>query len=147
MSDALKETLDSLISLLTLFFKHFSKEFFDSIFHKLLALKKKKFMKAARGSLHLLAGGGSLAMGGFSEIVLVILSGPFMGPCQHVMLMKVSFRPSIMEPVNSTTRFRKQWTHLWDSIDKSLCRKEVSFIHIHRGRKGSADAIARGVGL
>ncbi|KAL4187731.1 hypothetical protein AMTRI_Chr09g20480 [Amborella trichopoda] len=96
MLDALKETLDSLISLLTLFFKHFSKEFFDSIFHKLLALKKKKFMKDS------------------------------------------TWFPS---PPGW------QWTHLWDSIDKSLCRKEVSFIHIHRGRKGSADAIARGVGL
>ncbi|KAL4187724.1 hypothetical protein AMTRI_Chr09g20450 [Amborella trichopoda] len=123
MLDALKETLDSLISLLTLFFKHFSKEFFDSIFHKLLALKKKKFMKDSTWFPSPPGWDGRVAS-----------YGGLLRDCSGNIIC--SFHGTL--PTCSANE---------GDINKSLCRKEVSFIHIHRGRKGSADAIARGVGL
>ncbi|KAL4187745.1 hypothetical protein AMTRI_Chr09g40520 [Amborella trichopoda] len=146
-------------------FKHFPKEFLNSNFHTLLALKKNKFVKDNRwfppppGWVKLNFDGS------VKEEARVASYGALLQDCSGniiwsfhgtLQLMKQSFGPSIMEaetPSMSSTIWRNptsspwQWTHLWDGIDKSLCGKEVSFIHIHRERNGSADAIARGVGL
>ncbi|KAL4187749.1 hypothetical protein AMTRI_Chr09g40540 [Amborella trichopoda] len=61
--------------------------------------------------------------------------------------LQAGFGPSIMEPVNWTTPSKRFSSKETPSIDKSLCGKEVSFIHIHRERNGRADTIAKGVGL
>ncbi|KAL4194190.1 hypothetical protein AMTRI_Chr05g58070 [Amborella trichopoda] len=181
--DALKERVDSLTSKSPLSvrlqlngLKHFRKEFFDSNFHMLLTSKKNKFVKGNRWFPRLEVGTNLtsmavsgireelLAMGACSGIVLVTSSGPFIGHCDHVLQMRISFGFSTMEPVNLTTLFKRsslkeipstsstrakkpastpgQWTHLWDRIDRSLHEK-VSFIHVHRENNGCADVIAK----
>ncbi|KAL4201530.1 hypothetical protein AMTRI_Chr02g216600 [Amborella trichopoda] len=134
-------------------FKHIHKELFYSNFHSLLALKEKKFVKLNfDGSVQdegRLASYGRLFCDCMGNTIWSYHGT--LHPCtanEVKVCLSFIIEDNSLNAINwcmNPASTPWQWIHLPDRIDRCLCGKELSFIHVHRKWNGSADGIVRGV--
>ncbi|KAL4199110.1 hypothetical protein AMTRI_Chr03g143220 [Amborella trichopoda] len=132
-------------------FKLLQKEFFDSNFYMLLTLKKRKFLKDSRCVRE---DGWVDSFGGLlrdiwgtiwsyhSDLHLCTAHEAELWALFHEVNR---FDDTYLRWQPSPTLW--QWVHIWDCIEMCLRGREIQFVHIHRERNGSADALARGIAV